>query len=261
LNVSEIDSSLGEYENATKESAESLRLLPGDCLSYGALAGSLLRLDRLDEAHEVMKTTEQQKAGCFHLQFLLYEFAFLRNDTQEWIARFNTRDIEGVGAVTLALAHDDTGARSLANDLARRFPQSTPVQTNYLPCVRAQLALNHRNTKEAIERLQMSVPYECGSPKGNDLLLRIYLRGQAYLMARSGSKAAAEFQKILDHRGIVLNSPTGALARLQIARAYSLQRETDKARVAYQGFLDLWKTADPDVPILRQAMAEYPQVQ
>jgi eukaryotic-like serine/threonine-protein kinase len=336
LNLSEIDSSLGEYENARKESAESLRLLPGDCPSYGALAGSLLRLDRLDEAHEVMKTAEQQKAGCFHLQFVLYEFAFLKNDTQEmdritrasadrWpmqsfdiqaqsaayfgrlreardrvrrltlsarqsdheelgallevsaaesealfgnleiaqkevrgaLARSNARDFEGVGALTLALAHDEAGARSLANDLAKRFPQSTLVQTTYLPCVRAQLALNHRDTRTALEDLQMSIPYELGSPKVNDPLLRIYLRGQAYLMARSGSKAAAEFQKILDHRGIVLNSPTGALARLQIARAYTLQGETDKARVAYQDFITLWKDAEPDIPILKQAKAEY----
>ena len=336
LNVSEIDSSLGEYENARKESAESLRLLPGDCLSSGALAGSLLRLDRLDEARKVINTAEQQKAGCFHLQFLLYEFAFLRNDAPEmdriakaaaekWpmqsldiqaqsaayfgrlrearellrrlavsarqsnheelgslvevsaaesealfgnldiarnkvreaLARSNTRDIEGVGALTLALAHDETGARALANDLARRFPQSTLVQTSYLPCVRAQLALNHKDTQKAIEDLQMSSPNELGSPMGSDPLLRIYLRGQAYLMARNASKAAAEFQKILDHRGIVLNSPTGALARLQIARAYALQGDTEKARAAYQDFINLWKDADSDIPILKQGKAEY----
>jgi hypothetical protein len=112
------------------------------------------------------------------------------------------------------------------------------------------------DTQKAFEGLQMAVPYELGSPDGNPMF-PIYLRGRAYLMARRGSEAAAEFQKILEHRGIVLNSPIGALAHLEIARAFAMQGETAKARVAYQDFLTLWKDADPEIPILKQAKAEY----
>jgi DNA-binding winged helix-turn-helix (wHTH) protein/tetratricopeptide (TPR) repeat protein len=336
LNVSVIYSDLGEYEDARKESAESLRLLPGDCTSYGILAGSLLHLDRLDQARALIKSAEERKADCYHLQVYRYALAFLEHDnlemarianspgsqwniqftyiqaqtaayygrlresrelmrrvdlsarqsdqellggffeelaavseallgdaelakkqTRDVLLRSKSRDVEGLGDIALALAHDETGAQSLADDLAKRFPDSTPVQTNYLPSVRAQLALNHMDAQKAVEDLQMAVPYELGSSDVNNPLFPVYLRGQAYLMARRGNQAAAEFQKILDHRGIVLFSPVGALAHLQIARAFAMQGETAKARVAYQDFLNLWKDADPEILILKQARAEY----
>ena len=156
---------------------------------------------------------------------------------------------------TLALAFaGDVRALALSNDLAKRFPQNTVVQFNYLPTIRAQVALSGKNASEAIEALQTAAPYELGEDGG---LYPVYVRGQAFLAARHGTEAGAEFQKILDHRGVVVNGPIGALARLQIGRAYASQGDTAKAKAAYQDFLTLWKEADPGIPILIAAEAEY----
>ena len=131
----------------------------------------------------------------------------------------------------------------------------------YLPALRAKLALLHSNPQEAVETLQTTAPYELGLPSLNFYnwpnLYPVYVRGEAYLAAHRGNEAAGEFQKILDHRGIVLNEPIGALAHLQLGRAYALQGDSTKARAAYQDFLTLWKDADLDIPVLKQAKAEY----
>jgi eukaryotic-like serine/threonine-protein kinase len=155
----------------------------------------------------------------------------------------------------LAFAGDTNRAESLGDDLSKRFPEDTIVQFNYLPTLYAQLALNAHDSAKAIEVLQAAAPYELGA--GDFTLYPVYVRGEAYLAAHHGSEAAAEFQKILDHRGIVLNWPTGALAHLQIGRAYAMQGDGTKARSANEDFLTLWKDADPDIPILKQAKAEY----
>ena len=162
-------------------------------------------------------------------------------------------------AVALAYAEDSKQAQALTADLAKRFPDSTIIQFSYLPTLRAKLALNKGSTSEAIESLTAAAPYELGKSGsyGWTALYPVYVRGEAYLAARQGSEAAAEFQKILDHRGIVLNEPIGALAHLQIGRAYSMQGDTAKAKAAYQDFLTLWKDADPDIPVLIAAKAEY----
>jgi hypothetical protein len=135
------------------------------------------------------------------------------------------------------------------------------MQFNYLPTLRAKLAVNRANASEAIESLRAATPYELGqttfSTFGWTALYPVYVRGEAYLAAHQASEAAAEFQKILDHSGIVVNGPIGALAHLQIGRAYAMQSDTAKARVAYQDFLTLWKDADPDIPIFIAAKAEY----
>ncbi len=132
-----------------------------------------------------------------------------------------------------------------------------------LPAIRAAIELNGKSGANAIKTLGTAGPYELAQcePFQVGMLYPVYLRGQAYLLARQGNEAAAEFQKIVDHRGIVLNFPTGALARLGLARAYAAQGDTTKARAAYQDFLILWKDADPDIPILQQAKAEYARLQ
>jgi eukaryotic-like serine/threonine-protein kinase len=139
------------------------------------------------------------------------------------------------------------------------------VQFNYLPTLRAKDALTRSNADQAIERLAAATPYELGqstaSTYGWTALYPVYVRGEAYLAARKGREAAAEFQKILDHRGVVVNQPIAALARLQIGRANAMQGEMGKARAAYQDFLTLWKGADPDISILKQAQAEYAKLQ
>ena len=164
-------------------------------------------------------------------------------------------------ALALAYAGDAKQAQASADELDKKFPEDTIVQFNYLPTLRAKLALSHSNPLQALEALRISAPYELGlaaiSYYNWPNLYPVYMRGEAYLAARQGSEAAAEFQKILDHRGIVLNEPIGALAHLQLARAYALQGDTAGSRAAYQDFLALWKDADPDIPVLKQAKAEY----
>ena len=171
------------------------------------------------------------------------------------------RDLQYFAALAFAYARDDARAKALADDLDKRFPEDTIVQFNYVPTVRGKLALNKGDASGAIESLGVSAPYELGATRAIDLnwtaMFPVFVRGEAYLAARQGSKAAGEFQKILDHRGLVLNQPIGALAHLGLGRAYVLQGDTVKAKVAYQDFLTLWKDADRDIPILTQAQAEY----
>jgi len=175
------------------------------------------------------------------------------------------RDVQYGATLALAYAGEDGRAQALTGDLGKGFPEDTSVQSNFLPTLRARLALSRGNASEAIESLRAAAPYELGqttfSTYGWTALYPVFVRGEAYLAAHQGSEAASEFQKILDHRGAVLNGPIGALARLQIGRAYVLQGDSAKARAAYQDFLTLWKDADPDIPVLKQAKAEYAKLQ
>ncbi len=155
--------------------------------------------------------------------------------------------------VGLALAGDVTQAEKLAVELDKGFPLNTMVQRYSLPTIRAAMALTRKDASHAVELLrEMSL-----NELGTQCLLPVYERGWAYLMLHDGNAAAAEFQKMIDHRGIVEKCPVGALAHLGLARAYALQNDTAKSRAAYQDFLALWKDADPDIPILIQAKAEY----
>jgi len=165
-------------------------------------------------------------------------------------------DVEYQAALALALIGDTARVQALATDLSKQFPEDTIVQFKKIPTLNAQLALNRNEPLKAIEALQPAAPYELGIMGTGTGLYPVYVRGKAYLAARDGSKAAGEFQKIIDHRVLVLN-PIGALAHLGLARAYALQGDTVKAKAAYQDFLTLWKDADPDIPILREAKSEY----
>jgi eukaryotic-like serine/threonine-protein kinase len=182
-------------------------------------------------------------------------------------------DVEA--AVAFALAGDSARSGSLAQDLGKRFPLDTQMKTIWLPAIQAQLALRDGNPALASKILQHTLPpIEFGVipfVANISCLYPAYIRGQAYLAAGQGKAAAGEFQKILDHSGIVWNCWTGALAHLGVARANALQSRTsqgadaDAARVralaAYKDFLTLWKDADPDIPILKQAKAEYAKLQ
>jgi tetratricopeptide (TPR) repeat protein/predicted Ser/Thr protein kinase len=172
------------------------------------------------------------------------------------------REVEYGAAFALALSGDSARSQTLANELERRYPEDTSVRFSYLPALRALLALNHSEPSKAIELLQIAVPYDLGAPRSSfhgffGTLYPVYVRGEAYLAAHQGAKAAAEFQKILNHRGIVVSDPIGALAHLQLGRAFALSGDKTKAKTAYQDFLTLWKDADPDIPILKQAKTEY----
>ncbi len=155
--------------------------------------------------------------------------------------------------LALALAGDVNKAEKLSVELNKSFPLHTRVQRYWLPTIRAALALNRNNALEAVELLHAIGPNEIGTLQ----VFSIYERGRAYLALRNGSAAALEFQKIVDHPGIVGINAIGALAHLQLGRAYALQGDTAKARAAYQDFLTLWQDADPDIPILQRAKAEY----
>ena len=184
------------------------------------------------------------------------------------------RGVEAEAALAFAMSGETAQAESLVQDLNKRFPRDTQIQSLWLPGIRAQLELNKKNPPAALSILQAALPVEFANiPFGNNTscLYHTYLRGEAYLAARQGAAAAAEFQKIIDHSGIVWNCWTGALAHLGVARANALQPRTlrgadaDAANVralaTYKDFLTLWKDADPGIPILKQAKTEYEKLQ
>jgi tetratricopeptide (TPR) repeat protein len=197
------------------------------------------------------------ETGAAALEALFGNAAEARQRAEAALALSKGRDVQMSAAFAL-VAGDAVKAQALSDDLAKHFPQDTVVQFIYLPILHGQLALNRNDSAKAIEALQSAAPYELGSAGG---LYPVYVRGQAYLTARQGREAAAEFQKILEHPGIVANEPIGALAHLGMARAYALQGDTARAKAAYQDFLTLWKDADSDIPILKQAKAEYAKLQ
>jgi len=181
------------------------------------------------------------------------------------LERSTARDVQYAAALTFGFAGDDRRTEALAGELNKKYAEDTLVQFNFLPTLRGKLALNRRNAPEALPMLRAATPYELGVTRFSAVpwtaMYPVYVRGEAYLGAHQGSEAAGEFQKILDHRGIVSNSPIGALAHLQLGRAYVIEGDAAKARAAYREFLTLWKDADPDIPVLRQAKAEYAKLQ
>jgi eukaryotic-like serine/threonine-protein kinase len=184
-----------------------------------------------------------------------------RENAQAALDLASTRDVEVLAAMTFARIGDAPRATSLADKLNKDFPQSSLQQIYWQPTIRAELEVSRNNPEKAVTLLQTAAAYEVGSGTPISSLYPVFVRGQAFLQARQGAQAAAEFQKVLDHKGVVGNLPTGALAHLGLGRAYTLQGDKAKARSAYQDFLALWKDADPDIPILKQAEAEYAKLQ
>jgi Flp pilus assembly protein TadD len=225
------------------------------------------------------RADEKETAALYQADAAQWEALFgfateSRERARAALSGWRGRDVQYSAALGLALANNAHGEQAeianLADDLAQRFPQDTVVRFNYLPTLRAQIALNGGHPSRAIEVLEASAPYELGTPDGYGFpqeLLPVYVRGEAFLAAHRGPEAAAEFQKILNHRGVVQNEPIGALAHLGLARAYAMQAEAvsddnrpelrAKARSAYENFLSLWKEADPNIPLLAQVHAEY----
>jgi serine/threonine protein kinase/tetratricopeptide (TPR) repeat protein len=183
------------------------------------------------------------------------------------LALSNGRDVKYMGALALALSGDSSRSQPLADDLEERFPEDTFAKFTYVPVLRGLSALDRKKPTDSVEQLQIALPYELAVNGLNfnhwylGGLHSAYVRGEALVAAHRYGEAAAEFQKILDHRGIVGSDPIGALAHVQLGRAFALSGDTIKAKAAYQDFLTLWKDADPDIPILRQAQAEYAKLQ
>ncbi len=231
----------------------------------GRLRQAALLTERAVESDT--QARESELAALFEAGSAIYNALF--GNARDAIKRSHSamaiskgRDVEYSVASALLLAGDPADSRQLENDLEKRFPEDTLVRSTYLPVLRALVALHAGDPAKAIELLEANVPYELAIP-GNAYdaffgsLFPAYVRGQAYLALRRGPEAAAEFQKILDHRGLVLVDPIAVVARLQMGRAWALVRDTDRARAAYQDFFTLWKEADPGIPIVMQAKLEY----
>jgi eukaryotic-like serine/threonine-protein kinase len=174
------------------------------------------------------------------------------------LALSSGRDVKVLAALTLARIGDTPKAKLLVEELEKSYPSNTLLKFYWLPVIRAAVELSNGHSSEAIVDLEGAAPYEL-TQRGN--LHPAYERGQAFLLSHNGTAAVVEFQKLLDHRGIVQNAVTGALAHLQIGRAYALAGDTAKAKGAYQDFFNLWKEADPDIPILKQAKAEFARLE
>jgi hypothetical protein len=165
----------------------------------------------------------------------------------------------------LARAGDIGPAEKMVAELERENPLNTAINRYWLPAIRAYIAIGERHPELGVKILEAATPYDLAFPQPQfeegGLLYPAFVRGKAYLLLHRGKEAAIEFQKLLDHRGVVINSPLGALARLGVAEAYAMQDDAPRARAAFQDFLVLWKDADPDIPILQQAKAEYAKIQ
>ncbi|MGA8762109.1 MAG: protein kinase [Candidatus Sulfotelmatobacter sp.] len=211
-----------------------------------------------NDAKEVAGNYEAYAAGR---EAEFGDAAQARQQAAAAVALFPTgQDVRIWSALALAQIGDDREAQKIVARLNDDFPHDTFLQQYWLPSIRATIEVSHGNPSKAIELLQVARPYELGG-FGSAPLIPAFVCGQAFLQQKNGQAAAAEFQKVLDHSGIVLNWPFGALARLQLGRAYILAGDPAKARAAYQDFFALWKDADPGIPILKQAKAEFAKLQ
>jgi tetratricopeptide (TPR) repeat protein len=239
--------------------------LEADTAAYSGRLGQARELSRR-AVSSAKRAEETQVAAGYEAEAALREALFgnpsaARERAADALDLSNGENVQFRAALALAFAGDALRGETLADGLGKRFPEATIVQFNCLPTLHAQLALSRGNASEAIERLKVVTPYELGNARatfyGWTALYPVYVRGEAYLAAHKGSEAAAEFQKILVHPGIVINEPIGAVAHLGLARSYAMQGDTAQAKAAYQDFLTLWRDADPDIPILKRAKAEY----
>jgi len=242
---------------------DQILFLESETAAYGGEFAKSRELTRR-AADSAQRADEKETAAEYQAHAAIREalagnMASAKQQAQAALALANGRRVAGFSAIALALAGDSGQAAQLAADLGKRFPADTIVQYDYLPMIHAAIALQSSEPSKAVNALAAASPYELGHTNSafTFALYPVYLRGEAYLAAKQGAAAAAEFQKILDHPGVVANEPIGALAHLGLGRAYALSGDTVKAKTAYQDFFALWKNADPDIPILKQAKAEY----
>ncbi len=187
--------------------------------------------------------------------------AAARQNAEAALALQSGRDVKLLAALTLARAGDTAKAKSLVEELERTSSTDTMLKLYCLPTIHGAIEIGRNNPSQAIQNLEAALPYELGGTLAFPYLYPVWMRGQAYLAAHNGVAAAAEFQKMIDHPGIVVNQPVGSLAHLGLGRAYVLSGDNVKARASYQNFLTLWKDADPDIPVLIAARSEYAKLQ
>jgi tetratricopeptide (TPR) repeat protein len=288
----------GRFERAIEASQKEVATDPDIVFGYNLLASSNFFLDRFDEAERALQRATERKLQTPNLLMIRYNIAVLKGDKDRmdrtvalakgkrgavWEAvcgnaahakqnamaaleLSNGRDVEYAAGLALALSGDSSRSQPLADDLEKRFPEDTFARFTYVPVLRALSALEHGKPPDSVARLQVSLPYEL-AVNGLDFgfylggLHSAYVRGEALAAAHRYPEAVAEYQKILTHPGIVSADPIGALAHWQLGRAFVLSGDQIKGRAAYQDFLTLWKDADSDNPVLRQAKAEYANLQ
>jgi eukaryotic-like serine/threonine-protein kinase len=215
------------------------------------------------EGADEKETARGYEAEAALREALVGDWSLAREQALAALKLSNGRDVEFISAIALLLAGDSARAGHYVNDLDQRFPKDTVIQSEYLPMMRAAAILGGGNASKiagkAIEALAPAAPYEQGALAWslNFAFYPVYFRGEAYLAAGQGAAALAEFQKIADHPGVVVNEPIGALAHLGMGRAYALSGDSGKAKDEYEKFLNIWKDADPGIPLLKQARTEY----
>ena len=246
---------------------DQILFLESETAAYGGAFAKSQELTRR-AADSALRAKEKETAAEYLAHSSLREalagnMALAKQHAQAALAQANGKHVEAFSAIALALSGDSASAERIAGDLGKRFSEDTIVRFDYLPMIHAAISLRNGNAAEAIQALATTAPYELGHTNSafTFALYPVYLRGEAYLAAKQGAAAQVEFQKILDHSGVVGNQPIGAFAHLGLARAYALEGDTPKARAAYLHFLTLWKDGDTDVPILKEAKAEYSKMQ
>ncbi|HKW25508.1 MAG TPA: protein kinase [Terriglobales bacterium] len=217
-------------------------------------------------AESALRSEEGETAALYHVESALREAEVgnstgARDEVKAALAIASSRDVQTLAALTFACIGDTARAQSIVEELHRKNPSNTMLQHYWLPTIRADIELAGGRPKQALKELEDATPYDLAFPPPQvtqgGTLYPLYVRGRAYLASNEAKKAAAEFQKLVDHRDIVANFVLASLARLGLARAYALQGESAKSRITYQDFFALWKDADPGIPILKQAKAEY----
>jgi predicted Zn-dependent protease len=219
----------------------------------------------IDSAHRAGEdaTAASYGAAAALREALFGNAAGARRQAAAALATSTDRDVQFGTALALAFAGELQQAQQVSEQLSKEFPEDTLVKFNYLPTIRAQIAIGRHDPAQAVELLKTASTVELGLPGDAEFLpslYPVYVRGTAYLAAGRGNDAAAEFEKILKWRGLVVNEPIVPLAYLGLARAYRSQGESSKAGAGYQNFVALWKDADPDIPALKEAQAEYAKV-
>jgi eukaryotic-like serine/threonine-protein kinase len=215
-----------------------------------------------------LRSDSKETAALWEVNAALREaefgnFAQAKREVASALALSRGRDVKVLAAMTLALSGDNTGSSAMVQELEKSNPANTVIKVYWAPTLRAAIKLEEGNPSQALVFLEAAAPYELGEPPpiSPGTLCPAYLRGEAQLMVHNGVAAVTEFQKLLDHRGIVANFPLGSLAHFQLARAYALSGDTAKAKTAFHDFLTLWKDADPDIPVLKEARMEYAKLQ
>jgi ATP/maltotriose-dependent transcriptional regulator MalT len=255
-----------EIQWATKEGNAQ----GGGLLAYAA-AGRAFNSGSLKRARELTtqaaRIAKENKLKDNAAEFMAFQglmeaqagnFAQAKERAAASLAVSRVRNNLPMVALTLASAGDSSQAQRITEELKTRYPADTAINNVFIPCTLATLESNRGNAAKAIELLQATSRYERGASFG---LNPIYIRGLTYLREKKGQEAAAEFQKILDLRALGASAPVFSLSKVGIARAYALTGDTAKSRKFYQDFLALWKDADPDIPILKEAKAEYAKLQ